>query len=111
MKKTKLLALLIVFMTAVLILTGCGAKEEENKTEENNAVENNMAQNTTPAEGYLTFDGNGWTISYKKDWTHETSGVLEMFLSPEGTSTVNVIKEDLPMTYNLTNIKQQVLSN
>jgi len=66
-------------------------------------------------QGYKTYYGYTYNVNYKEDWTHDdstSSGYpMEVFLSPTGLSSVNIITESLPISYNIEQYKNASLQS
>ena len=110
MKKLKLLSLFLVAVIVIFALTGCdmGTQKENEDNEE-------YTEQVESIEGYSIFEGNGYSVQYKNDWTTDETPLgsltARVFLSPEGTSTINIIKEDLPIKYTIEQYKAASLTN
>lgn len=102
MKKTKLVALSMIVLVLAVFLTGCGTTPKQVKE-------------VALLDGYVQYEGDDFNIQYKSDWTTDDTEVSSMtarvFLSPTGLSTINVVKEDLPIKYTLDQYKEASLTN
>jgi len=103
--KLSLLVLLLIF---ILVLTGCFG---------NTNVNEGRAQNHSVEliEGFERFENDYFEIQFDNRWTQDATELMEMqviaFLSPDGLATVNVIREEMPIRYNLEQYKNVSLQN
>ena len=121
MKKLKLLSLSLAIVLVMFTLVGCDiAPKQDDITEDLEELqveeeEIETLEETNELEGYTLFENSEYRLHYKEDWTTDETAVgsltARVFLSPDGASTINIIKETLPIKYTIDQYKTASLSN
>ena len=111
----------VLLSCSLLLLFGCGKKEEEKESNKNNPITFGTVADNPHDEGLYDFDSASFTVSYPKRWGEpiDPSQGFEGFLilAPNGSNTVNFLREKMQLSLTLeqylnlsiTNLKTQLM--